>query len=151
MTSREDGGRRPVKRLLAGLVSGAVAAALLVGCTSARSNLGTSDSSCYVALPTATRAVDSHGRLIGVHLSTVATLRRQAPRIVGELSAAPAAGQRVCVVAFIGSFTTATVSKPLGRPSGPVAVVVTVFPSNELLGTAIVNRPPVPFGHSHFG
>ncbi len=137
--------------LVTGLVSCVVAAGVLVGCTSARSNLGTSDSSCYVALPTATRAVGSHGRLIGVHLSTVATLHRQAPRLFDELSEAPAPGQRVCVVAFAGSFTRSMVSQPLGRPSGSVAIVVLRFPSNQLLGTAIVLRPPVRFGHSHFG
>ena len=64
---------------------------------------------------------------------------------------APAPGQRVCVVAFAGSFTRSMVSQPLGRPSGSVAIVVLRFPSNQLLGTAIVLRPPVRFGHSHFG
>jgi len=151
VTSRGNGGRPPMKRLVTGSVSCVVAAGLLLGCTSARSNLGTSDSSCYVALPTATRAVGSHGRLIGVHLSTVATLRRQAPRLFDGLWHSPAPGQRVCVVAFAGSFTTATVSQPLGRPSGSVAIAVLTFPSNQLLGTVIVLRPPVRFGHSHFG
>jgi hypothetical protein len=136
---------------MVGVASGAVAAILLVGCTSARSNLGTSDSSCYVALPTATRAVGAHGRLIGVHLSTVATLHRQTRRLFDELPHAPAPNQRICVVAFVGSFSKSMVSKPLGRPSGSVAIVVLKFPSNELLGTAIVIRAPVRFGHAHFG
>ncbi len=155
MMSKDDGGRRTVARLVTASVSCAVAAGLLAGCTSARSNLGTSDSSCYVALPTAARAVGSHSRLIGVHLTTVATLHRQFPRLFHELSVElshePAPGQRLCVVAFSGSYSRSTVSKPLGRPSGSVAIVVLKFPSNELLGTAIDVRLPVRFGHSHIG
>ena len=162
MTSRGGKGRPPLPglktglltRLLTGLLSCVVAAGLVAGCTSVRSDLGTSDSSCYIALPAATRAVGSHGHLIGVHLYTVATLRRRVPMLFDALAKEPNRpnpSQRICVVAFEGSFTRSTVSKPVGLPSGTVAVVVSKFPSNQLLGTAVVDRPPVHFGHTHIG
>jgi hypothetical protein len=136
---------------MTGTASLAVAAGLLAGCTTARNDLGTSDSSCYIALPAATRAVGSHGRLIGVHLSTLATLHRQTPRLFDALPDEPSTAQRICTVAYTGSFTRAGVSQPAGLASGPVAVVVSAFPSNALLGTVITNRPPPHVGHPHFG
>ena len=135
----------------AALVSMAMAAALMAGCTTARNDLGTSDSSCYIALPAAARAVGSHGRLIGVHLSTLGALRRQTPGLFDALPDKHATSQRICTVAFMGSFTSTAVSKPAGRSSGTVAVVVSTFPSNALIGTVIADRPPPHVGHSHFG
>jgi hypothetical protein len=124
---------------------------VVAGCTTARNNLGTSDSSCYLALPTATTAVRAHGHLLGVRQYTLSALRRQAPRLFGDLATTVPASQRVCVVAFGGQFTKATVSDPLGRSSGGLAVVVSTTPGNHLLGTVIFMRPPLHFGHSHFG
>ena len=43
---------------------------------SVRSNLGTSDSPCYLALPAATRSVGATSRLVGVHLTTVRTIAK---------------------------------------------------------------------------
>ncbi len=139
---------------MAGLLSCAVAAGVMAGCSSVRTDLGTSDSSCYIALPTATRAVGSHGHLIGVQLYTVDTLRRKLPLLSEALSKEadrPKPSQRICAVAFTGAFTRSTVSKALGRSSGSVAIVVSKFPSNQLLGTALVNRTPIHFGHTHIG
>lgn len=85
------------------LVAGCVLlVTLLGGCTSARSSLGTSDSSCYLALPTASQAVHHKGELLGLHLFTVASLRKKAPRLVDDLQSSERASQRVCVVAFRG-------------------------------------------------
>jgi hypothetical protein len=151
MTPMGGAGRRPLTRLTTGVLCCSVAASLLLGCTSARSDLGTSDSSCYIALPTATRAVGSHGRLIGVHLSTLAALRRQSPALFDVIPDQPATTQRICIVAFMGSFTSPTVAKPVGRASGSIAVVISEFPSNALLGTVITDRPPPHVGHSHIG
>jgi len=126
-----------------------LAACLVGGCASARSNLGTSDSACYLALPSATQAVGPHSRFIGVHLFTLASLRKRAPRLFDALPAQPASSQRVCALAFVGTFTKASVTKPLGLASGSVAVVVSETPSNQLLGTVIFDETPLRFGHSH--
>jgi hypothetical protein len=138
----------PLARALAGCV---LVAGFAAGCTSARSNLGTSDSSCYLALPTAAKAVGPHTRLLGVRLLTVADLRHQAPRLSKQLSATGSSTQRVCVLAFSGRFTSTSVSRPHGRPEGQVAVAVLTSPSNKLLGTFILERIPIRFSHSHIG
>jgi hypothetical protein len=143
--------RRRNTRRLAGVLAGCVLlASVLAGCTSARSGLGTSDSSCYLALPTATKAVENHGRLLGVHLFTLTALEHKAPHLFQKL-ATRASSQRVCVIAFEGHFDTSSVSAPLGRPSGRLAVVVSTIPANHLLGTVIFTRPPLHFGHPHIG
>lgn len=124
---------------------------LAAGCTSIRSNLGTSDSVCFLALPTATKAVGSHSRLLGAHLFSLAELRREAPRLAAQISAKGSPKQSLCVLAFSGHFSATTVSKPHGRAVGEVAVVVLTRPSNVLLGTVILTRVPLRFSHSHIG
>jgi hypothetical protein len=136
---------------MTGLGSCLLAASLLAGCTSVRSNLGTSDSSCYLALPSATKAVGPHNRFVGVHLYTLASLGKRAPELFHALPSEPASSQRICAIAFVGTFTKMSVSKPLGLASGSVAVVVLKAPSNQLLGTIIFNETPLRFGHSHTG
>ena len=133
-----------------------VALALLLGaCTSARSNLGTSDSSCYRALPVATAAVHSHGRLLGIHLFTEAKLRSLAPHLSAELIAngmVMHASTTVCAAAFTGAFVRTRVEKPIdARSSGKLAVVVVREPQNSLVGTAIFRRAPLHFTHTHLG
>lgn len=137
------------RRLAAGAGSFLFAVCLMAGCTSARTNLGTSDSSCYLALPAATKAVGPHSRFIGVHLFTLASLRKIAPRLFDALPAQPSSSQRVCALGFVGSFTKTSVSMPLGLASGSVAVVISKTPSNQVLGTVIFNQAPIRFGHSH--
>jgi hypothetical protein len=134
-----------------GLGASLLVVGLSAGCTSVRSNLGTSDSSCYLVLPAATHAVGSHSRLLGARLLTLADLRRQAPKMVTQLSPKGPPTQSLCVLAFSGHFTSTGVSKPHGRPAGPVAIVVLTRPSNELLGTVILQRVPLRFSHSHIG
>ena len=141
-----SGGRASlVARFIVGCL---VAASLGAGCTSARANLGTSDSSCYLSLPAATKAVPPHSRLLGVHLFTLEELRAKAPKLYAQLAPHGPTTQRVCVLAFSGHFTTDTVSMPHGRSSGPVAVSVLSNPSNHLLGTVILKRTPLGFAHS---
>jgi hypothetical protein len=119
------------------------------GCTTVRSDLGTSDSSCYLALPSAAEAVHAHGHMVGVHRDTLATLRRRAPGLYRQLDTTDHLSQVVCVVAFTGQFTKASVSDPHGRPTGRLAVVVTATPGNHLLGTVIFKRLPLGFSHPH--
>lgn len=137
-------------------LTGALASCTLViclaaACTSPRSNLGTSDSSCYLALPAATKAVPAHSRLLGAHLFTLTDLRHQVPSVVAEIEPKVAPKQRLCVVAFSGQFRSPEVSKPHGRSVGRVAIVVLTSPSNSLLGTVILKRVPLSFSHFHIG
>jgi hypothetical protein len=128
------------------LLAGAVA-----GCTSARSNLGTSDNSCYLALPSASNAVGAHGRLLSVDLFTLTALRERAPQLFTALGTKHASPQRVCVVTFVGKFNKTSVLDPLGSSSGRLAVVVLATPSNQLLGTVIFTGASLHVGHTHIG
>ena len=133
------------------LAVGTLTVCLLAGCTSVRNSLGTSDSSCYIALPTATGSVGSHSKLIGVHQFTVRSLDQKAPPVFRGLSAGRPSSQHLCVIEFVGTFTRSSVERPFGRASGRLAVVVTEVPSNRLLGTVIFKRPPLQFDHDHIG
>jgi hypothetical protein len=137
-------------KLTVPLVAVTLAVCLLAGCTSARNSLGTSDSSCYLALPSATHAVGPHSKFIGVHQFTLSSLRQNYPGLFDSLTAAKPTSQRVCIIEFVGSFTQASVQKPLGKSSGRLAVVVSEAPSNHLLGTVIL-RHSLDFAHPHVG
>ncbi len=143
-----DGAGRGVGRWLAACLVGALA---LGGCTSARANLGTSDSPCFVALPAAAAAVHHTGRLVGVRLRTVGSLR--GARGVHEVlvAAHDTQGQRVCLVAFSGDYHRADVARPAGRQAGHLAVVVLSYPASTVEGTVILIRAPLEFGHSRLG
>ncbi len=145
-------GRLGLGRTIATAVVGwVVAAGLLAGCSAARSNLGTSESACYLAIPTASQALGGHGRLAGVHLFTGASLHHQIPRLSGRLTVPRPGTQRLCVFEYTGSFTTESVAEPLGSPEGRFAVVVVTTPANHLLATVILDHPPYRFDHTHIG
>jgi hypothetical protein len=124
---------------------------VLGGCSTIRTNLGTSDSACYLALPAASRAVHAEGKLAGVHLFTLAHLRSAAPKLSGRLTIPRPPPSKVCVIEFTGRFTAASVAKPLASPSGRLAVVVLTNPSNRLLGTVLLDHAPLNFQHAHLG
>jgi hypothetical protein len=126
-----------------------LAAALLASCSTARSDFGTTDASCYLALPTAAKAVGGHGHLEGVRKYTLSGLRGVAPRLYGRLAGDLPKKQGVCIAGYSGHFTSADVSKPLGHPSGTLAVAVVTTPANQLLGTLILSKLPVRFEHTH--
>lgn len=140
--------RRRVRSLLACgvLVLGALG---LGGCAAARNELGTASSGCYVDLALATRAVHHEGKLEGVRLVGVPSLRVHAPLL---FKAAEVHGKRlgqVCLVAFSGKFRASLVERPIGRTAGPLAVVELGYPHRRLLATLLASRLPVPFGHYH--
>jgi hypothetical protein len=143
---------RRAARLLPALL---LAGSLLAACSSARAIQGTSDESCYLALPTAEQAVGgpahahTHAHLAGVRKFTVADLKGTAPGLYAHLQDELSGKQGVCMAAYTGRFSAATVSKPFGRPAGSVAVVAVKTPGNELLGTVILAHLPVNFGHTH--
>ncbi len=132
--------------VLAGLV---LVASLLASCSAARPGLGTTDESCYLALPTAAKAVGGHGHLEGVRKYALEGLRGVAPRLYQRLADDVPKKQSVCVAGYTGHFTSSEVSKPLGRPSGTLAVAVVTTPANKLLGTLILTKLPVRFQHTH--
>ena len=135
--------------LTAGLL---LAASLLASCSSARSDLGTTDESCYLTLPTAARAVGGHGHLEGVRKFSFSDLRGMAPRLYGQLAHDDLTPkQAVCLAAYTGHFTSSEVAKPLEHRSGTsaVAVAVVTTPANRLLGTLILTKLPVRFEHTH--
>jgi len=140
------------------LAAGALVVALLLGgsviggCTAGRSDLGTGSSVCYKGLPTAVSAVHGAGRLKGVRLVPLSTLRRFTTDLYHAARRAP--GPRlthVCLVAFSGHFTATTVEKHVGRQRGTLAVVELGYPDNRLLATLVVARQPLPFSHSSIG
>lgn len=142
-------GMRPLGVALA-LVSGV---SLLTACSAVRNELGTTNGSCFVALPTAKSALGDHGELVGVRLFTVTSLRRSAPRLYEAAVSAPGPRiTRVCLVAFHGHFRAYDVRLPVGDPSGHLAIVEIGYPGNRLLATLLLlRRMPLPFGHSHVG
>jgi hypothetical protein len=133
------------------VVSAAALAVSLASCTSARSTLGTSDSSCFRAIPAAVEAVHSHGRLLGGRLFTTSALRHKAPHLYAQLSSDHPLPSSVCVMGFKGNFTKGAVDKPLGRSAGALAVVVTSSSGTTLVGTVIFRKVPLALGHSHVG
>jgi hypothetical protein len=125
----------------------ALAASLFTACSAAKSDVGTSNESCYQALPAATKAVGSHAHLAGIRKFSLGDLHSVAPRLYGAIADDLSPHQSLCVAGFTGHFTASMVSKPLGQPSGIVAVAVLTSPDNRLLGTLVLNHVPVQFSH----
>ncbi len=122
-------------------------ASLLTACSSARIDLGTTDESCYLALPTAAKSVGEHAHLEGVRKFTIGSLRGIAPTLYGSISHDMPKDKEVCLVAYTGHFTASSVSKPLGRQAGTLAVAIVTTPGNDLLATLVLTKIPVRFRH----
>lgn len=140
-----------VRRKVHAILGALVLAGALAGCTSARSSLGTTDSSCFLALPTASSAVHDHGYFMGIHLFTRAQLAKVAPRMANELAEADEAATHLCVAAYSGTFTSTGVQKAMGRPAGKLAIVVVNASTRKLLATVIFRHLPLRFSHTHLG
>jgi len=82
---------------------------------------------------------------------SLSALRKKAPHLVDDLDTTAPGSETVCLIAFTGNFTAASVADPRGRSSGKLAVVVSTSPGNHLLGTVIFTKAPLHFGHSHAG
>jgi hypothetical protein len=134
-------------RAVAVLASLLLAATLLTACSAARIGLGTTDESCYLALPTAAKAVGPHAHLEGVRKFTLTSLKTVAPRLYGRFAHDVPKGKDVCVAAYTGHFTESSVSKPLGREAGTLAVAIVTTPGNDLLATLVLKKIPVRFRH----
>jgi hypothetical protein len=134
-----------------GLCGLALAALVFAGCSSARVGLGTTDESCYLSLPTATKAVGghAHAHLAGIRKYSITGLKSIAPRLYDRLADQVGNHQAVCLAGYTGNFSADMVTKPLGRSTGKVAVVVVTSPGNKVLGTLILSKVPVRFEHTH--
>jgi hypothetical protein len=139
---------RPLPARLA-LAAVALAGLGLTGCATVHESLGTSDAPCYVALPTASQAVHGRVHLDGVRLLPVSAVR--GTQLELSLGRAGVDTGRVCLIAFSGQFTAASVSHPSGKPAGTVAVVVLTYPGGRLIATVLFRHLPVRFGHAHLG
>jgi hypothetical protein len=143
----ESAGRRRRWPVVAALV---VALGTLAGCSTVHESLGTSDAPCYIALPTASKAVDRTGHLDGVRLRKVSSLKSIAALEKALEDAAIKSG-RVCLVAFTGDFSASAVAHPSGRMTGHLAVVILRYPNGKLVSTVLFSKLPTNFGHSHLG
>lgn len=149
MTRRPGPGRRRAGVVLSGVVLVLVlAGSVFTGCSAARTDVGTSDESCYMALPTAAHAVGPGAHFTGVRKYTTASLKGVAPRLYTFVAKSVPAKQSVCLAAYTGHFTSYTVVKPVGRAAGTIAVAVVRTPSNQLMGTLILTKVPVRFQHT---
>ena len=126
-----------------------LAASVFASCTSARSGLGTTDESCYLALPTASEAVGGQGHLAGIRKYRVADMKNLAPRLYHHLADQAPGSQVICLAGYTGVFTKTNVEKPIGRATGKLAVVVVTSPGDKVLGTLILKKLPVRFQHTH--
>jgi hypothetical protein len=144
---------RPGRRLAGVAIALVVGAAALGGCASARNELGTAESHCYIALPAAESAVHHRGVLHGVRLLTVTSLTSLKPRASLLYRAAKDAPgpkvTQVCLFAFGGDFKASDVEDPIGRNAGHLAVVELSYPGKRLLATLVARRVPLGFGHPH--
>ena len=134
---------------LAGAAVVAVTGLTLAGCATARNDLGTGESGCYVALPAALDAVHHEGHLHGVLLVPAGALRVRAPLLYRAARAGVPHDRQICLVAFTGRFDATTVKDPVGRPSGRLAVVELGYPDHRVVATLLTGRQPFEFGHSH--
>jgi hypothetical protein len=158
MTTRSRPRRRWPRGPLALAVSIAVTAAGTGACGAGRNIIGTNTSTCFLALPTAKRAVQNRGKLAGVREIDIPKLTN-APddRRVKDLLALLTVPlpRDVCLVAYTGNYTLAQVQQPAGLPppggEARFAIVVVASPSSQLLGTFVVQREPLPFTRAHLG
>ena len=139
-----------VARAAGALVAAAALAALLLSsCTSARSELGTSNGPCYLALPEASAAVHGQGHLSGVRLVWSDSLRRTSDVYRDALLGRVRTRQRFCVIEYSGHFKRSGVLHPVGRRRGHLAIVIVSYPHPEVVVTILVHSPPNRFGHPH--
>jgi hypothetical protein len=117
----------------------------LGGCASAHNTLGTGSSPCFQALPSATKAVHSKGRLLGVRRVSLAQLRR--PTTTSSTQAPNQSNRSVCVIAFQGKFAPGDVDHVAVPRSGNYAVIVVGEHGGEPLRAIVTDKLPLRFRH----
>jgi hypothetical protein len=144
--------RRHGRRILFAAAATVACAGLAAGCTSPRNTLGTNSSPCFRAIPVATDAVADRGTLVGARLESVSSLHQ---RLHALLDARAPTVKTVCVVAFRGRFRVDQVRRPYGPApatgSGLFAIVVVSVPHNQLVGTIVLAKAPLPLRHVVLG
>ena len=111
-----------------------LAAAVFAGCSSARTGLGTTDESCYLALPTASKAVGGHGHLEGIRKYSISGVKGVAPRLYGALADQVPKGQALCIAGYTGNFTESSVTKAMGRSDRCRRSSMVTTPGNRCSG-----------------
>ena len=137
-----------------GLALGVVA---LGGCASTHNSLGTGSSACFQALPSATKAVHSKGRLLGVRRVKLSQLHRPSTApgqsSTSQTSQPPTtlspseANRSVCVVAFQGKYAPGDVDHETVPRSGNYAVVVVGEHGGEPVRAFVTDTLPLRFRH----
>jgi hypothetical protein len=93
--------------------------------------------------------VGGHGHLEGIRKYSINGLKGMAPRLYDQMADQVPKGQSVCLAGYTGHFSAGMVTKPLGQPTGKLAVVVVTSPGNKVLGTLVLPKLPVRFQHTH--
>jgi hypothetical protein len=127
-----------------GLALGVVA---LGGCASAHNSLGTGSSACFQALPSATKAVHSKGRLLGVRRVALSQLRRPPTTPPTQANQPNQSNRSVCVVAFQGKYAPGDVDHETMPRSGNYAVVVVGEHGGQPLRAIVTDTLPLRFRH----
>lgn len=133
-------GRR-LGRRRAGAAAVVAAVVLTAGCGGPRNTLNTAGGPCFRALPLARATVSQQGRLVGVRAVTGTTLARRLPQ------AQRLGDQRLCLVAFRGSFASGAV--PRADPAGPgsYAIVAVDRSGSTVVASFVVDDLPLRFRH----
>ena len=95
----------------------ALAGLVLVGCSAARTDVGTTDETCYLALPTAANAVGPGAHLVGIRKFEMTSLKGISPRLYAQMVKTEPAKQAVCIAAYTGHFSSSRWPSPWGVPS----------------------------------
>ncbi len=143
--------RRPTVRRIGAMLLVCAVVPLLAACTAEHASLGTGSSPCFLALPAAADAVGHRGHLDGVRLVPASSIHAHTRlRALLDRRAGGPVGD-VCLVAYTGDFTAATVERPAGSAAGHDAMVVLTTPHTRLLATVVLERLPVRFRHPVVG
>jgi hypothetical protein len=139
--------RISLRRVAATSVGLAVGVVALGGCASAHNSLGTGSSACFQALPSATQAVHSKGRLVGVRRVSLSQLRRPPTTPSSETTAPNQPNRSVCVVAFQGKYAPGDVDHETAPRSGNYAVVVVGEHGGQPIRAFVTDQLPLRFRH----
>ncbi|HEY1634125.1 MAG TPA: hypothetical protein VGF64_05160 [Acidimicrobiales bacterium] len=141
--------RIPFRRAAAAGVGLALGVVALGGCASAHNSLGTGSSTCFQALPSATDAVHSKGRLLGVRRVALSQLRRPPtpPTQANQPNQPNQSNRSVCVVAFQGKYAPGDVANETMPRSGNFAIVVVGEHGGQPLRAFVTDTLPLRFRH----
>lgn len=145
MRRRRTGGVA-ARRLGVGCLAASLLALGLGGCVSPRNGLGTNSSQCFRALAVARADVGKKATFAGVRYLTASQLKGDLKRSRSHtLAGLPAANHPICLVAYRGSFSVASVKNPWppGRKTGKLALVAVQQSNEHVVLTILLTRAPL--------